>query len=131
MTAAEYLFAVEFEVDPSADDPTLRLEPAVVETTPSRRAPDPGTDGWRFFRDTLRRGEVNENDHERLRADAAAALGAALDVRSVEFRELRTDETYLEALRSAIAADLGAFDADDIDEVVRKYLGSRAHVREP
>ena len=69
--------------------------------------------------------------HERLRADAAAALGAALDVRSVEFRELRTDEAYLEALRSAIAADLGAFDADAVDEVVRKYLGSRIHVREP
>ena len=59
-----------------------------------------------------------------------AALGATLGVRSVEFRELRTDEAYLEALRSAIAADLGAFDADDVDEVVRKHLGSRIHVRE-
>ena len=74
---------------------------------------------------------MNENDYERLRADATAALGATFDVRSVEFRELRTDEAYLGALRSAIAAVLGAFDADDVDEVVRKYIRSRIHVREP
>ena len=74
---------------------------------------------------------MNENGHERLRADAATVLGAALDVQSVEFRELRTDETYLEAFRSAIAADLGALDADDVDEALGKYLDSRIHVREP
>ncbi len=129
MAEAAYVFAVELEVDPSADDPALRVDPAVVETTLRRRAAEPGEPGWRFFRDNLWRGDVN--DHERLRADAAAALGPDVDVRSVEFRELRTDEAYLEALRSAIAADLGAFNADDVDEVLRKYLGSRIHVREP
>ena len=34
------------------------------------------------------------------------------------------------ALQDAIADDLELFKADDTAEVVRKYLGSRVHVRE-
>jgi len=121
---AAYVFSVR--VDLSPDDPALRLEPATVETTLFKEAPAPGTTGWLFFRDNLWRGEVNDPDH--LRESAEEALD--LDVRSIEFRELRTDETYLVALQDAIADDLDLFKADDTAEVVRKYLGSRVHVRE-
>ena len=121
---AAYVFSVR--VDLSPDDPALRLEPATVETTLFKEAAAPGTTGWLFFRDNLWRGEVNDPDH--LRESAEEALD--LDVRSIEFRELRTDETYLVALQDAIADDLELFKADDAAEVVRKYLGSRVHVRE-
>ena len=68
------------------------------------------------------------NDPDHLRGSAEEALD--LDVRSIEFRELRTDEAYLAALQDAIADNLELFEADDTAEVVKKYLGSRVHVRE-
>ncbi|WP_254840750.1 LWR-salt protein [Natronomonas marina] len=119
---AEYVFSVR--VDLSPDDPDLRLDPATVETTLFRRAADPGEDGWLFFRDNLWRGEVNDPDY--LRQSAAAALDA--DVVSIEFRELRTEAAYFEALKAEIADDLALFRAEDAAEVVKKYLGSRVHV---
>jgi hypothetical protein len=122
---AEYVFAVEVHLSPS--DPDVWLEPASVETTLHKRAPTPGEDGWLFFRDNLWRGDVNDHDH--LRELAAETLG--VEVRSIEFRELRTDEAYYDALRGAIAEHLELFQADDVPAVVTKYLGSRIHVREP
>ncbi len=122
---AAYVFAVTLELTP--DDPDLRLDPAVVETTLFKEAAEPGEPGWRFFRDNLWRGAVN--DPEYLRASAAERLG--IEVRSIEFRELRTDGTYLDELKAAIGEDLDAFAADDVAEVLTKYLGSRIHVREP
>ena len=121
---AAYVFSVRVELSP--DDPALRLDPATVEMTLFKKAPDPGATGWLFFRDNLWRGEVNDPDH--LRGSAEEALD--LDVRSIEFRKLRTDEAYLAALQDAIADNLELFEADDTAEVVKKYLGSRVHVRE-
>ena len=121
---AEYVFSVRIDLSPA--DPELRLEPTTVETTLFKTAADPGETGWLFFRDNLWRGEVNDPDH--LRGSAEEALD--LDVRSIEFRELRTDEAYLAALQDAIADNLELFEADDTAEVVKKYLGSRVHVRE-
>jgi len=64
---------------------------------------------------------------------AAERLGVAesegVAVAAVDFRELRTDEAYRDALTDAIAADLGPFNADTVDEVLHKYLGSSVHVR--
>ena len=45
---AEYVLSGRIGLSP--DDPELRLETTTVETTPSRRAPEPRTDGWRLFR---------------------------------------------------------------------------------
>ena len=122
---ADYVFTVVLQLSPS--DPDVRVEPASVETTLLKRAAPPGEDGWLFFRDNLWRGEVNDHDH--LRRLAEETLG--VEVRSVEFRELRTDGEYYEALRAEIADNLELFKADDTPEVVTKYLGSRVHVREP
>ncbi|PSQ41030.1 hypothetical protein BRD14_07220 [Halobacteriales archaeon SW_5_68_122] len=119
---AEYVFSVRLDISPT--DPELRLEPTTVETTLFRTAADPGETGWLFFRDNLWRGEVNDPDH--LRESAEDALG--LEVRSVEFRELRAEAAYVEALKTEIADSLDLFNADDTAEVLKKYLGSRIHV---
>jgi len=119
---AEYVFSVRVGLSPA--DPELRLEPTTVETTLFKTAADPGETGWLFFRDNLWRGEVNDPDH--LRESAENALG--LEVRSVEFRELRAEAAYVEALKAEIAENLDLFSADDTAEVLKKYLGSRIHV---
>lgn len=120
--AGRYVFAVEFRLDPGSRD--LLVEPATFETTVFRVADQPGEPGWRFFRDNLWRGEVNHPDH--VRDLTEEALGVPVD--AVTFRELRVTEAYLERLRSAIADDLAAFNADSDDEVLRNYLGSSIHV---
>lgn len=121
---AEYVFAVRLRLSPS--DPTVRLDPATVETTLFKQAALPGEDGWLFFRDNLWRGEVNDPSHMRELTEELLDV----DVESVEFRELRTDEAYYEALQDAIAENLELFNADDVPEVITKYLGSRVHVRD-
>jgi len=123
--AARYVFSVVVRLEPEAPD--LRLDPATFETTLSREAAPPGEEGWRFFRDNCWRGELNHPEH--VRELLAADLGVAVD--SVGFRELRTTRGHYEALRAAIAEDLDAFNADDVDEVLKKYLGSSIHVVEP
>lgn len=121
---AAYVFQIRFGVD--AADAAVSLSPSSFEATMSRRADLPGEDGWLFFRDNLWRGEVNDPAH--LRTLAEEALG--VPVEHVEFRELRTDAVYLEALKRAIAADLTLFRAEDVGEVLSKYLGSSVHVRD-
>ena len=122
--SAEYLFRVRIRVESS--DPDVRLSPNRFETTLSRAAATPGADGWLFFRDNLWRGEVNDEQH--LRELAEESLG--VPVEGVEFRELRTDPAYLDALKEAIVADLTLFRSDSVDEALKKYLGSSIHVRE-
>lgn len=119
---ARYVFAVQFRLDPPSSD--LRIEPSTFETTMFREADPPGEPGWQFFRDNLWRAEVNHPAH--VRELAEEGLGVPVD--SVAFRELRTTRSYLDALRAAIADDLGAFNADDVDEALTKYLGSSIHV---
>lgn len=121
---AEYVFRVRFRLDPA--DPDVSVEPATFETVLRKRAAPPDEENWLFFRDNLWRGEVNDEAH--LRELAADTLG--VDVLSVSFSELRTDDAYLTALREAIAADLEAFKADDVDEVLSKYLGSSIRVED-
>jgi hypothetical protein len=122
---AEYVFAVE--LSPSPSDPDVYLDPSTFETTLHKRAAPPGTDDWLFFRDNLWRGEVNDEVH--LRELGEETLG--VEVRAIEFRELRTDEEYYDALRAEVEENLALFQADDTPEVITKYLGSRVHVREP
>lgn len=119
---AEYVFTVRLRLSPS--DSTVRVDPATVETTLFKRAASPGTEGWLFFRDNLWRGEVNDHDH--MCNLAAEMLG--VDIESVEFRELRTDKAYYESLQDAIADDLELFNADDVPEVLTKYVGSSINV---
>ncbi|WP_254821332.1 LWR-salt protein [Haloglomus halophilum] len=120
---AAYVFRVTFRLEPAEG---VTVAPETFETTLERRADPPGEAGWLFFRDNCWRGEANDEAH--LCDLASEALG--VEVISVAFRELRTDEAYLSALREAIAADLSLFRADDVDEVLHKYLGSSIHVRE-
>ena len=119
---AAYVFAVAFRLDPR--DATV--DPDRFETTMEVPASEPGTDGWLFFRDRLWRGEIG--DEPTFRALATDRLG--VEVVGVEFRELRTDEAYLDALEREVAGDLARFNADSVAEVLRKYLGSSVHVRE-
>ena len=121
---AEYVFRVRFELDPV--DPAVSVEPGTFETVLRKRAATPGEEGWLFFRDNLWRGEANDEAH--LRDLTTEALG--VEVVSVDFRELRTDEAYLGALRETIADDLDAFRADGVEEVLHKYLGSSIRVSE-
>ena len=116
-----YVFRVRFRVDASD---AVTVAPGSFETTLRYRAPDPGTDGWLFFRDNLWRGEVNDREHARRLVEDELGV----PVETVDFRSLRADRAYVDALRDAIAGDLGAFNADDVDEVVSKYLGSSIDV---
>ena len=119
---AEYVFSVRIDLSPA--DPELRLEPTTVETTLFKTAADPGETGWLFFRDNLWRGAVNDPEH--LCESAEDALGQT--VHEIEFRELRAEAAYVEALKTEIADSLELFNADDTAEVLKKYLGSRIHV---
>jgi hypothetical protein len=121
---AEYVLGCSFRLDPAPDD--LRADPAAFETKLYRRADPPGEDGWLFFRDNCWRGELN--DPEYLRELTEEALGVT--VTAVDFRELRTDEGYLEALKAEIGANLELFNADSVPEVLSKYLGSSIRVVE-
>ena len=101
-----------------------RPDPETVETAVFRRADPPGDPGWLYLRDNLWRGECG--DAEYMREVTEDALGVPVD--SVSFRELRTSQSYLDDLRDAAAADLDLFNADTVDEVLSKYLGSSIHV---
>ncbi|GAA0299296.1 LWR-salt protein [Halarchaeum salinum] len=116
-----YAFAVRFRLDPSRD---VTVEPNEFETRLFREAEPPGEDGWLFFRDNLWRGEIADESH--FRDLAAEALGVT--VLDVDYRAFEMDEAYREAFREAIAADLDAFRAENVDEVVNKYLGSSVEV---
>jgi len=120
---AAYVFRVEFRLDPDG----VGTDPETFETVVERPAPPPGDEGWQLFRDWLWRGQLN--DEPRFREVAAEWLG--VPVVTASFRELRTDRAYLDAFRSAIAADPGAYNAENADEAIRNYLGSSVHVREP
>ncbi|WP_459888933.1 LWR-salt protein [Halostagnicola bangensis] len=121
---ARYVFRVRLRFEP--DRPDVSLEPATVETVLSLEAPEPGTDGWRFFRDTLWRGELSDQQYGRQLAEEW--LEHPLEVEEVDFRELQTDEAYFEALKEEIAIDLEAFNAENVSEVLSKYLGSSIRV---
>jgi hypothetical protein len=118
---AAYRFAVRFRLAP---DRGVAVEPRVFETTVRRSADPPGQPGWRFFRDNLWRGDLN--DPERFAGVVEDAL--SVPVEHVAYRALETDREYWNALRDAIADDLPAFNADSVDEVVSKYLGSSVEV---
>ncbi|WP_049921689.1 LWR-salt protein [Halopiger djelfimassiliensis] len=121
-----YVFQVRVRLEPATN--AVFLEPSTAETSVTlfREAPEPGTEGWLFFRDTLWRGEIGDEAHARRLAEEW------LDepVESVSFRELQVDGTYFASLKDAIADDLAAFKADDVDEVLSKYLGSSIRVLE-
>jgi hypothetical protein len=118
-----YVFRVRFHLD--ASDAVV-LRPREFETTLRYRAPEPGAEGWLFFRDNLWRGEVN--DHEYACGLASDALGVPVD--EVDFRSLRADREYVDALRDAAADDLALFKADSVDAALAKYLGSSIDVVE-
>ncbi|WP_435358843.1 LWR-salt protein [Haloarchaeobius sp. DFWS5] len=119
---AAYAFAVRFRLEPAVGG--VSLSPDSFETTFSREADAPGSEGWLFFRDNLWRGECNDPSH--LRDLASDALG--VPVLSIEFRGLRTDEEYLRALKDEIDANLDLFKAKTVSEVLNKYLGSSIQV---
>ncbi|WP_424016051.1 LWR-salt protein [Halorubrum xinjiangense] len=125
---AAYVVRVAFRLDP----PDAAVDPDRFETTMELAASEPGTDGWLFFRDRLWRGEIGDESSFRRLAEErlGVAPAASVEVVAADFRELRTDEAYLDALKDAITADLERFNADSVDEVLRKYLGSSVHVRE-
>lgn len=119
---AAYVFRVAFTLSPRR----ARIDPERFETTLRIPAPEPGTEGWRLFRDALWRGEANDTEHaRRLCADR---LPDGVEVLSATFREFETDEAYLEALRAAIEADLDAFRSDSVRDTLHKYFGSSIRV---
>lgn len=121
---AHYAFWVELRLEPRERD--VSLEPATVERRCVLEAAEPGSDGWLFFRDNLWRGNVGDDAH--VRSLLSEALGPGFNVESVEFRGFHMDEAYLESLQSEIAADLDAFKAANVSEVLSKYLGSSLEV---
>ena len=124
---ANYVFRVRLE--PAREPVSLEPSSAATTVTLFREAPEPGTEGWLFFRNTLWRGEVADEPHARRLA--AEWLGVPeRTVEAVDFRELRTDEEYFDALKAEIESDLEPFKADAVSEVLSKYLGSSIHVTE-
>ncbi|WP_436929587.1 LWR-salt protein [Halosimplex halobium] len=120
--AAAYVFRVTVRLDPEVEG--VWTEPDAFETTVFRVADPPGEPGWLYFRDNLWRGDCGDAAH--MRDVAEDALGMPVD--SIDFRELRTTQAYLDDLRAAVADDLGTFNADTVDEALTKYLGSSIHV---
>ncbi|MFB6104752.1 MAG: LWR-salt protein [Halobacteriaceae archaeon] len=122
MTTPRYTFRVRFRLDPDG----VTVDPAEFETRMARPAVDPGTDGWLFFRDNLWRGEIGDESH--LASLATEALGVR--VVDIEYAAFITDREHWAAFREAIAADLEAFRADDVESVITKYLGSSVELRD-
>jgi len=126
---ARYAFRVRIRIEPAHDDVSIAPSSAETTVTLFLEAPEPGTEGWLFFRDTLWRGELGDEDYGRRLA--AEWLGVPeRTVHAVEFRELQTDQAYFDALKAEIAADLEPFKADTVSEVISKYLGSSVRVTE-
>ena len=121
---ARYAFRARVRLEPRDDDVTL--DPATFETRCSLEAADPGEEGWLFFRDTLWRGEIGDDEYGRRLF--TEKLG--VEVESVEFAALHTDEEYFEALKAEIERDLEPFRAENVDEVISKYLGSSVMVED-
>lgn len=119
---AAYVFGVTFTLSPRR----ARIDPERFETTLRIPAPDPGTEGWRLFRDALWRGEANDADHARRLC--GERLPEGVEVLSATFREFETDEAYLAALREAIEADLDAFRSESVRDTLHKYFGSSIRV---
>ena len=124
---AAYVFRVALRLDP----PAANVDPDRFETTMEIPASEPEADGWLFFRDRLWRAEIGDEPAFRRLAEERLGIAdaAGVAVAAADFRELRTDEAYRDALTDAIAADLDPFNADSVDEVLHKYLGSSIHVR--
>lgn len=118
---AAYVFGVRFQLDPAG----VAVDPAEFETVLRVPAPEPGEEGWLFFRNNLWRGNANDESH--LRDRFSDRLG--VPVTSVSFREFETDEDYREALGAAVEADLDAFNAESVREVLHKYFGSSVRVQ--
>lgn len=120
-----YVFRARIKLEPEHE--AVSVEPSSAEATVTffREAPEPGTEGWLFFRDTLWRGEASDDEY--VRQLATEWLGEPVE--SASFRELQVDEAYFEALKAEIADDLEAFKADTVDEALSKYLGSSVRVR--
>ena len=116
-----YVFRVRFRVTAAGD---ATVDPDAFETTFRNAAPAPGTDGWLFFREYLWRGNVTDHEHARRFVDDRVDVA----VEHVEFRSLRADREYVDALRDAVADDLDAFKAESVDAALSKYLGSRIDV---
>ncbi|WP_129113103.1 LWR-salt protein [Halegenticoccus tardaugens] len=119
---AAYVFRVRFRLAPAGG---ARVEPREFETVLRLPAAASGEEGWLFFRDSLWRGDANDERHLRERFEDVLGV----PVSGVAFRELETDEAYLDALKAEIGADLGRFNADDVAEALHKYLGSSVRVR--
>ena len=123
----QYVFRVTVRLASSRDDVTIEPSTATTTITVERDASEPGTTGWLFFRDTLWRGEVGDDEYAR--ELAAEWLGMPRDrIESVSFRELQVDQTHFDALKREIATDLDAFNAENVSEVLTKYLGSSIRV---
>ena len=119
---AAYVFRVEFRLEPEG----VRVDPQEFETVLRVPAAPPGEEGWLFFQHNCWGGAANNEAH--LREEFEDALG--VPVASVDFRELRTDRSYLKELKRAIEADPGRFNAESVDEVLHNHLGSSIHVRD-
>ncbi|RQG92195.1 LWR-salt protein [Natrarchaeobius chitinivorans] len=120
----QYVFTAQVRLEPARE--FVSLDPNTAETTVTvfLEAAEPGTGDWLFFRNTLWRGEVGDEEHGRQLAEEWLDL----PVESVSFRELQVDEEYFETLKAAIADDLEPFNADAVSEVLTKYLGSSIRV---
>jgi len=116
-----YVFRVRFRVTATGD---ATVEPNAFEATFRDAAPEPGTDGWLFFRNYLWRGAVTDHEHAR----RFVADRVDVSVERVEFRSLRADREYVDALREHVADDLDAFNAETVDAALSKYLGSSVDV---
>ena len=79
----------------------------------------------RFFRDNLWRGDLGDEAHFRNLSEEALGVSVV----SVSYRAFETDREYLGALEDAVADDLDRFNADSVDEVLSKYLGSSIEVQ--
>ncbi len=119
---AAYVFRVKFRLAPE----DVQVDPEEFETVLRVPAAPPGDEGWLFFQRNCWRGAANNSPHLRERFEDVLGV----PVSSVDFRELETDQAYLDTLQNAIAEDLSRFNATSVDKVLHNHLGSSIHVRD-
>ncbi len=119
---AAYRFVVTFRL---AHD-GLAVDPDTFETTVRKPAPEPGTEGWLFFRNTLWHGEIS--DPEPFETRLGERLG--VEVLDADFRAFECAPEERAALAAAIESNADAFGADTAEGVVHDHFGSALEVAE-
>jgi hypothetical protein len=119
---AAYRFAVTVRLDHDG----LAVDPDTFETTVRKPAPEPGTEGWHFFRNAPWHGEISDPGPFEKRLEERLGV----EIVECDFRAFECTPDERAALKSEIEAHIDDFGADTADGVVHDHFGSSLEVAE-